>query len=106
MLIECDRCTMRDIACDDCVIGVLLANPPARTTQSGQAPWTDPVDVGADVQTDAQTDVPAAVPMALTAAEQRAIAVLAEGGLIPPLRLRIVTSGAPAVDAEWNERAG
>ena len=24
MLIDCDRCEMRDIACGDCVVGVLL----------------------------------------------------------------------------------
>ena len=28
MLIDCDRCEMRDIACDDCVINVLLGAPP------------------------------------------------------------------------------
>ena len=28
MLIDCDRCDMRDIACDDCVINVLLGAPP------------------------------------------------------------------------------
>jgi hypothetical protein len=29
MLIDCDRCEMRDIACDDCVVNALLAAPPA-----------------------------------------------------------------------------
>jgi hypothetical protein len=28
MLIDCERCEMRDIACDDCVINVLLGAPP------------------------------------------------------------------------------
>jgi len=28
MLIDCDSCEMRDIACDDCVINVLLGAPP------------------------------------------------------------------------------
>jgi hypothetical protein len=27
MIIDCDRCTMRDIACADCVVSVLLAPP-------------------------------------------------------------------------------
>ena len=27
MLIECDRCVMRDIACSDCVVTVLLSAP-------------------------------------------------------------------------------
>ena len=28
MLIDCDGCAMRDLACDDCVVTVLLAGPP------------------------------------------------------------------------------
>jgi hypothetical protein len=27
MIIDCERCEMRDIACDDCVVTVLLAIP-------------------------------------------------------------------------------
>lgn len=27
MLIDCETCVVRDIACDDCVVGVLLAGP-------------------------------------------------------------------------------
>ena len=27
MLIECDRCVMRDVACSDCVVTVLLRMP-------------------------------------------------------------------------------
>ncbi len=28
MLIDCDGCAMRDLACDDCVVTVLLGAPP------------------------------------------------------------------------------
>ena len=28
MLIDCDGCAMRDLACDDCVVTVLLGCPP------------------------------------------------------------------------------
>ena len=28
MLIDCDGCVMRDLACDDCVVSVLLGAPP------------------------------------------------------------------------------
>lgn len=52
MLIDCAGCTMRDIACGDCVVTVLLG----------------PAD-------------------SLEPAERAAVAVLAEGGLVPPLRL-------------------
>ncbi|HEX6886760.1 MAG TPA: hypothetical protein VF143_01540 [Candidatus Nanopelagicales bacterium] len=62
MLIDCDRCVMRDIACTDCVVTFLLGPP-----QAG-----------------------------LDAAEHAALAVLADGGLVPPLRMRPGAAGAPA----------
>lgn len=55
MIIDCDDCTMRDLACGDCVVSVLLGEPGAR----------------------AEVDE----------AEQRALAVLAEAALVPPLRM-------------------
>ena len=54
MLIECDRCVMRDIACSDCVVTVLLSAPDG----------------------------------VLGEAECRALKVLADARMIPPLRLR------------------
>ena len=56
MIIDCDRCEMRDIACDDCVVTVLL----------GEAPTNE---LGGET-----TD---------------ALRVLADGGLVPPLRMRL-----------------
>jgi hypothetical protein len=55
MIIDCDRCEMRNIACDDCVVSVLLGAPPAR-------------EIGD--------------------AEAGALRALADGGLVPPLRMR------------------
>jgi len=57
MLIECDRCVMRDIACSDCVVTALLSAPGP--------------DGGLDE------------------AECRALRVLADARMIPPLRLRV-----------------
>lgn len=56
MIIDCDRCEMRDVACDDCVVNALLNSPPQ-------------VSVG----------------------DETALALhnLAEGGLVPPLRLSL-----------------
>jgi hypothetical protein len=54
MIIDCDRCEMRDIACEDCVVSVLLGAPP--TAELGD--------------------------------DERAFAVLADAGLVPPLRMR------------------
>jgi hypothetical protein len=60
MIIDCDRCEVRNIACDDCVVSVLLAAPPA--VDSGDIEW------GED--------------------ESGALQVLAQVGLVPPVRMR------------------
>lgn len=54
MVIDCDRCEMRGIACGDCVVAVLIGEP----------------------RDGASLDV----------AERRALRVLANAGMIPPLR--------------------
>ena len=56
MIIDCDRCTMRDVACDDCVVNALLGAP-------------------AEVSVGEETAV--------------ALRNLADGGLVPPLRLSL-----------------
>jgi hypothetical protein len=68
MLIDCDTCTVRGLACSDCVVTVLLAGQPPGPSEHG-------VD--------------------LDAAEQRAIAALADSGLVPPLRLAGTCAGHP-----------
>jgi hypothetical protein len=55
MIIDCDSCQMRNVACDDCVVTVLLAAPPLGVLADDEA---------------------------------GALAVLADGGLVPPLRMR------------------
>lgn len=69
MLVDCDTCAVRGPACDDCVVTVLLGMP---------APER-PVD--------------------LDPAEQAAIGVLAESGLVPPLRLLPQADGRSAAPA-------
>ncbi|HVU60966.1 MAG TPA: hypothetical protein VHD58_04825 [Mycobacteriales bacterium] len=61
MIIDCDSCEMRDVACDDCVVTFLLAAPPVE---------------------------------GLAEEEAGALAALAEGGLVPPLRMRRSAHGA------------
>jgi hypothetical protein len=56
VVIDCDTCVVRGLACHDCVVTVLLGPPP---------------EVGFDEE------------------EQQALAVLADSGLVP--RLRMVT---------------
>ena len=62
MIIDCDRCAMRDVACADCVVTVLLGPPGA------------------------------AMP-GFDAEETAALAVLADSGLVPPLRLVVTDTG-------------
>ncbi len=60
MLIDCDRCEVRDIACPDCVVTALLGMPARRR----------------EIDED----------------ERRALRVLADARLVPPLRLRAPAS--------------
>jgi hypothetical protein len=72
MVIDCDRCEVRGLACGDCVVGVLPGIPAA---------------VADDPATEPAGRPPGASAMHLDAPEQRALAVLADQGLIPRLRL-------------------
>jgi hypothetical protein len=82
MVIDCERCEVRGLACGDCVVGVLLGMP-------GVAPGAldGPAD-GAEDGTDESGRRPSgASAVHLDAPEQRALAVLADQGLVPRLRL-------------------
>jgi hypothetical protein len=71
MVIDCDRCEVRGQACGDCVVGVLLGVPGVPQRAAPDAP-VEPLS-GAAVHLDAP--------------ERRALAVLADQGLVPRLRL-------------------
>lgn len=58
MIIDCDRCIMRELACGDCVVTVLLGL--SGTVRSG-----------------------------FDEEERAALGVLADSGLVPPLRLAL-----------------
>jgi hypothetical protein len=65
MLIDCERCVMRDIACADCVVTALLRLP----GHAGHAGHPGrPAEIGE--------------------AERRALRVLADAKLVSPLRMR------------------
>jgi hypothetical protein len=68
MLIDCDRCVMRDIACADCVVTAVLRLPgqPGPAGQLGQLGRL--AEIGE--------------------AERRALRVLADAKLVSPLRMR------------------
>lgn len=75
MVIDCDGCAMRDLACHDCVVTVLLGMPSVRAD-------ADPAPVRA--------------PLEVTPGEQAALAVLSDHGMVPPLRLVPVARGEAA----------
>ena len=60
MIIDCDSCEMRNIACDDCVVTALLAIPPQGELADDEA---------------------------------GALRVLADSGLVPPLRMQAGGAG-------------
>lgn len=88
MMIDCDACAARGPACGDCVVTVLLGSPPL--TRPGE-----PGEIGAIGEA-----------IDLDAPVQAAIAVLAESGLIPPLRLVPATPGRSVdPDQKYSQRA-
>ncbi len=72
MVIDCDRCEVRDRACGECVVGVLLGMPGVPPRSDVDPPRRRPSGAGA---------------LQLDAPERRALDVLADQGLVPPLRL-------------------
>ena len=78
MHIDCDTCQVRGLACRDCVVTVLLG-PPA--------------ELGSDV-------------LELDEVEQAAVKALAEGGLIPPLRLVPIVTHSASEETQGSQQAG
>lgn len=64
MIIDCGQCTVRGAACADCVVTFLTIGDRPRDVTEGAARAAE-----------------------LDDAERRAVAVLADSGLVPPLRL-------------------
>jgi hypothetical protein len=103
VLIDCDSCEMRDIACDDCVVGALINQ---QDVPGPGEPGTgrDATGTGQDV-TGGDRDRPREAGELRTAGdaaeadgtgrpgpeigepERRALRTLASAGLVPPLRL-------------------
>lgn len=88
MIIDCDQCAMRGVACADCVVTALF--------DAG----------GAGVPAERDTGPPAVVdgPLRFDATERRALAVLAAAGLISPLRLESSASFATRREEEITQR--
>ncbi len=46
MVIDCSTCAVRDLACDDCVVSVLLGSPPAELVEPEMAALATLADSG------------------------------------------------------------
>jgi hypothetical protein len=91
MVIDCDRCAVRGLACGDCVVGVLLGMP-------GVPRRSAPGDGAADAPPRRPSGASA---LQLDAPERRALDVLAEQGLVP--RLRLVAGPPPGMPRSDHE---
>jgi hypothetical protein len=79
VIIECDQCEMRGIACGDCVVAVLLGEPGQAAGPAGAARGNQDLAVP-----DRQAD--------LAVSDRQALSVLADAAMLPPLRF--VRAGA------------
>ncbi|RIJ76346.1 hypothetical protein D1871_13055 [Nakamurella silvestris] len=115
MIVDCDSCAVRGPACGGCVMTVLMSHdsisrtragtglPPGRVAGGPEQPaadfradhiHTDPLDAD-HIHEDTISPWPVGVEW--DEAEQTALAVLADSGLVPPLRL-VDSSGAAGSD--------
>lgn len=102
MLIDCDKCQMREIACADCVVGALIrgglspgesrpSSPRGVASADRERPGACP-DGHDGESTASHHQAPGAE---IGEPERRALRALADAGLVPPLRL--VLRGAAQV---------
>lgn len=67
MIIDCDSCVVREIACHDCVVSVILASKPKS------------IDSLTSIDSDDK-------PNSIDDEERAALALLSSRGMVPPLR--------------------
>jgi hypothetical protein len=116
MLIDCDTCTARGTGCADCVVTVLLGAPPGwqsvdpvvvpmtgRTRAAvSEGKATGEADLQPAVAAEDVVVPPPGVVVEFDEVERRAVRVLADVGLVPPLRHR----GATGDEAAGGRRTG
>lgn len=105
MFIDCDTCTARGTGCSDCVVTVLLGAPPG---WQGTDPSVVPMAARRDDGPTAEdvVVVPPGVVVEFDEVERRAVRVLAEAGLVPPLRHQPAPRPVPTRRAVADRRAG
>jgi hypothetical protein len=94
--IDCDTCPVRGPACGDCVVSVLLGLPGTRSSAPAPSQRPRPTVVRSgrpSVELEGVLVGGAPLPGDLDAEERRALAVLAEAGLVAGLR--VLPAAAP-----------
>lgn len=91
MMIDCDRCAVRGLACGDCVVSVLLGGPPEDVALAANA--SEPGSSDRHAAYTAPADWGPTGPVHIDAVEVAALGALAAGGLVPPLRLVLPDTG-------------
>ena len=106
MYIDCDTCTARGTGCGDCVVTVLLGAPPGwQGADPTVVPLTGRRDDGPTAEDVVVVPRPGVV-VEFDEVERRAVRVLADAGLVPPLRHQRSARPAPARRAAPQRRAG
>ena len=106
MFIDCDSCTARGTGCRDCVVTVLLGAPPGwQGADPTVVPMTGRRDDGLTAEDVVVVPHPGAV-VEFDEVERRAVRVLAEAGLVPPLRHQPSPRPAPVRHVRTDRRAG
>jgi putative N-acetylmannosamine-6-phosphate epimerase len=103
MLIDCDTCQVRGLACRDCVVTVLLGPPAGLGSDIVGSDIVGSDIVGSDI---VGSDIVGSDIVELDEVEQAAVRVLAEGGLIPPLRLVPIVTHSASGDTDGSRKVG
>ena len=105
MYIDCDTCTARGTGCGNCVVTVLLGAPPG---WQGADPTVVPMAGrrGDRLSAEDVAVLPPGVVVEFDEVERRAVQVLADAGLVPPLRHQHSVRPAPARRTAPQRRGG
>ena len=90
MLIDCDHCVVRGLACGDCVVSVLLGSTPEDAVGDVPPRPTYVSTARADL---VRAEPVQPEPVQVDSASVAALDALAACGLVPPLRLLLPDTG-------------
>jgi len=106
VFIDCDTCTARGTGCGDCVLTVLLGAPPGwQGSDPAVVPPAGRWEGGLTAEDVVVVPRPGTV-VEFDEVERRAVRVLADAGLVPPLRHQSPPRRSPARRPSPERRPG